>query len=446
MHAPYPSPNGDNSNQHAGVTTLKKIIPKGPQLAVKCAYTKMVPLKELKPNPRNPNIHSKEQIEFFVKVLKYQGIRRPITISKLSGFVTRGHGLLEAIRECKTTSAPCDYQDYDSEEQEIADMIADNELARQSVTDRKLLEELAFELPKGFDLSLLAIPHFELPKLEGQGGTTGNCDEDEVPEPPKKVKAKRGDLFELGNHRVLCGDATDKKDVDRLMAGEKADMLCWDPPFNVGFGYEGEYKGQDNKSPEDYGKFLRSCIDNFQANAAKQHSVFIWQGITNLRHFEKWFSGNAWRLIAVGKNWIQARPTWIQYAWDPVIAWTSDITSRAHAGQRDWFASNTRPDPRFQDLDRNEAGNHPCPRPIDNVTYFVENWSRTNALIVDLSLGSGSTTIAAEKNGRKCYGIEIEPLYISVIIQRWQKFTGKQAYRIDGEGKKLAWDAIKVNS
>lgn len=142
----------------------KKIIPKAPAPPIKCSYTKLVPLRELKPHPMNVNTHSPEQIEFFVGVLKYQGIRRAITVSKRSGFITRGHGLLEAIRKCGWSEAPVDYQTYDSEEQELADIVADNELARLSMTDRKLLDALALKLPQGFDLKLLAIPRFELPK------------------------------------------------------------------------------------------------------------------------------------------------------------------------------------------------------------------------------------------------------------------------------------------
>lgn len=142
----------------------KKVIPKGPQPVVRCAYSEMVPLSRLKENPLNPNVHSKEQIDFFVGVLKYQGVRRPITVSKRSGFITRGHGLLEAIRKCGYTSAPVDFQDYDSDEQELADIVADNELARLSMTDRKLIDDIALKLPESFDLKLLAIPHYELPK------------------------------------------------------------------------------------------------------------------------------------------------------------------------------------------------------------------------------------------------------------------------------------------
>lgn len=236
-------------------------------------------------------------------------------------------------------------------------------------------------------------------------------------------------------HRLLIQDCTVKENVERLMGGEKADILVWDPPFNVGFGYDGEYKGQDAKTPEEYGNFLGQSLKNWDTIASEKNWAFVWQGMLNIRHFGDWFYGREWRLISVTKNFVQARPTWLQWATDPVIAWSNN-SEKKDVSHRDWFLANTANT--SQTEDRIISGRHPCPRSIDVCEYFL-SWSPSGANAFDLCLGSGSTLIACEKTNRKCFGCEIDEHYSEVIIQRWMKYTGKMAYREDGK----SYDEIK---
>ena len=218
-------------------------------------------------------------------------------------------------------------------------------------------------------------------------------------------------------HRILSGDSTRTEDVARVVAGARPTLLCWDPPFNVGFSYEGAYRGQDNKSAAEYGDFLRCCIAAFEAHAAPAHVAFVWQGAPNLRHFAVWFAGREWRLVPVTKNFIQARPTWMQWAWDPVVTWRSAVhAAKVAVNWRDYFSANTAST--HATPDREVSGAHPCPRTVDVVRYFIEGWSQPGEVVADLSLGSGTTLVGAEQSGRLLVGVELEPRYVAVALER----------------------------
>lgn len=243
------------------------------------------------------------------------------------------------------------------------------------------------------------------------------------------VRVQSGELWALGRHRLLCGDATNAGDVARLMGGVKVYALLTDPPFNVGFSYQGAYAGRDNKSVSAYGKWLRKAIHNAEGSLAEGSSVFIWQAMLNVQHFHKWFMGHDWRLFAACKNFVQMRPTWMQYAWDPVVFWTHGSRPRKPYAMRDWhmaITSNTRPTP-----ERRLTGEHPCPRPHDTLAWLIEQVTRMGDSVLDLFLGSGTTLIACERTGRICYGIEIEPRYCDIILRRWEQATGQTAILLD---------------
>lgn len=179
-------------------------------MKVHCLYDTMLNVKDIKPHPKNTNKHSNDQIERLAKILSYQGWRSPIKISKRSGFITAGHGKLDAAVFNKWQQVPVNFQDYESEEQELADITSDNAIALWAELDLAKINEqfLAF---KDFDLDLLGIEDFSLTEP-----MIAQCDEDEVPE-PKEAISVLGDLYELGNHRLLCGDSTSIDAVEKLM-------------------------------------------------------------------------------------------------------------------------------------------------------------------------------------------------------------------------------------
>lgn len=185
-------------------------------MEVKCAYTNLVELEKLVVNPRNDNQHKAEHVELLAKVLKFNGIRHPIIVSKRSGFIVAGHLRLLAASKLELNEFPVDYQDFENESDEYRFLSSDNNVARYAELDNEKLidnlKDLDIEL-EDFDFGEIGLIDFELPQVE----VIGECDEDAVPEVRHDPVTKRGDVWLLGNHRVMCGDSTMIDDVSRLM-------------------------------------------------------------------------------------------------------------------------------------------------------------------------------------------------------------------------------------
>jgi len=209
-------------------------------IPVYCAHDAIVNTDEVQGNPKNPNQHPDDQVALLAKVIKKQGWRAPITISTLSGLVVRGHGRLMAAKRLGTSAVPVDYQDYESEADEYADLIADNRLAELANLDNRMLLDLMADIEDlGGDTSLTAYSEEELTRMINQisgAGDTVPIGEDDVIEPPAGDPVTRpGDLWLLGPHRVLCGDATSAKDVAYLMDSELASLIFTDPPYGISY-------------------------------------------------------------------------------------------------------------------------------------------------------------------------------------------------------------------
>ncbi len=204
-------------------------------IPVFCAFDELVPIEKLVGNPRNPNRHPQRQIDLLAKIIEAQGWRAPITVSTRSGFVVRGHGRLAAAQLLGKAEVPVDRQDYTDEASEWADMIADNRIAELAELDMPSLRDLLEAIDDGsFDMDLTG---FEEPDLERLMLSLRQSEvvEDDPPPLPAEPVTRRGDLWLLGSHRLLCGDATDKKDVKRLMGDQRAGLLFTDPPYGVSY-------------------------------------------------------------------------------------------------------------------------------------------------------------------------------------------------------------------
>ena len=195
----------------------------GKTIPIECSYTDIWEIEKVIPNPKNPNTHPERQIELLAKIIRSTGWRNPIVISKRSGFVIKGHGRLLAAQKLGVPTVPVDLQDYESEAQEWQDMIADNRIAELAEMDQVKEQDILDELAEmGADLELCGIE-------ESNVVIDGETDEDEIPEVVEPI-CKPGELWLLGRHRLLCGDSTKKKDVERLMDGERSDMVITAPP------------------------------------------------------------------------------------------------------------------------------------------------------------------------------------------------------------------------
>lgn len=382
----------------------------------------MLSISDLKKkrHPKNPNAHPKDQIKRLAEILKGNGIRHPIVISNLSGFITKGHGRLEAAIENNYKEFPVEYQDYDSEDLEYADIVADNAIASWAELNLKMINAEIPELGPDLDIKLLGLKDFELEPADKYA----DKDADHVPD-VKESFVKKGDLWILGNHRLLCGDATKKEDVERLMNGDKADMVYTDPPYGISLdgSYSSmPYRWNDASYKHKFKDIQGDSIDYdpspcFQFKEAKE--VFVW-GLNNF----------------ISRVPIAEKGSWI--VWDKKV---NENLDKMISGDFELCWSKNRHKyaiARFKfsgifgtESEDTKSRVHPSQKPVALHEWFFERWGKDKTNIVDLYLGSGSTLIACEKTNRKCFGMEIDAHYCGVIIERWQKFTGQKAYKAE---------------
>lgn len=399
-----------------------------PEPMVRCLYDEHAPVADLKPHPQNRNTHPDDQIDRLAQIIEFQGWRYPIKVSKRSGFITSGHGRLMAAIRKGWTHVPVNYQDYDSDEQEYADCVADNAVASWAELDlsgiHKDLESIG-----PFDIDLLGIRGFEFEPV-----TEAQCDEDEVPDAPAEPITKRGDVYKLGKHRLICGDSTMIDDVEKLMAGEMADLWLTDPPYGVAYrsnGAEDKHRPIENDSRplEEMAEFwfqAASCAFAVTANKSAYY-WFACQGGDQMMMMMS-ISRAAWKvrheLIWVKDRMVLGRCDY-HYKHEPILyGWKQE-------GTHEWCSDRKQTSvlefarPKSSDL-------HPTMKPVELVEYLMGNNTKPGQVVLDTFGGSGTTIIAAEKSGRRARLVELDPLYCDVIVARWEKYTGKKAELISG--------------
>jgi len=372
-------------------------------IPVYCAHDEIVDLVKLIPNPRNPNHHPESQVKLGARIIKGNGWRNPIVVSKRSGFITKGHGRLLFAQELGVTCAPVDYQEYENEAAEWADVMADNHLPELSEIDLTEVKALLDEI-EDIDIDLTG---YDIDKLLEELGESNGTEEDNYEQDDDvKTDIQVGQLFKLGDHCLLCGDATNSQHLDLLMGGKKAQMVFTDPPYDL----------------EDY-TFVIS-IEKYSENAY----VFVMcddqqvQGVlkqTNL-NLQRFFILNTYKRVAGTDAYIN-----------------HILLMRLRNGKpipfknlHDSFQTIIKMDYRkFLEKSEGELV-HPHQKPIDLIGKFINHFSNPGFIVLDLFGGSGSTLIACEQLGRCGYLMELEPKYCQTIINRWEQFTGKKAERL----------------
>lgn len=419
--------------------TKKKDIEKIEGIEVHCRFDKMVDPKTLKPHPANPSRHPEAQIKLLSQIMQGHGIRHPITVSNKSGFIVSGHCRCSAAILLGLKKYPVTYQNFKSESEELAVLVADNKIAELSEVDGSLMGDIIVELDQvNYPLELTALSPAEIEDYV-VGPTEPNPQDDVVPDPPKKAKTKTGDLYILGEHRLLCGDSTKAEDVERLMDGKKADMIFTDPPYGVNYGAD-----QDTLNKKSGNKFrlvARPIIgDNM---SAKEASEKLWRpAFKNM--YEKaedscsfymtmCQGGDQMMMMMMSENWqIKHELIWLKsspvfsmgrldydYKHEPILfGWKKkhNFYAKGEFLNSIWEI----PKPSKSEL-------HPTMKPIRLIENALLNSSINKNIILDLFLGSGSTMIACEKLHRRCFGMEIDPIYCDVIVKRWEEYTGKKA-------------------
>jgi DNA modification methylase len=406
------------------------------------------PIDRLRPYERNPRTHSEMQVDQIAASMVEFGWTNPVLVDEQGGILA-GHGRLLAARKLGLPEVPVIRFEHLSEAQKRAYLIADNQLALQAGWDDALLaEELAWLRDERFDLDLVGFDATELERLlalaDGEAGS--DEDEDEVPEPPDEPVSKPGDLWVLGSHRLLCGDATVLADVERVLGGQLADMTFCDPPYNVDYANtpKDKLRGKHRPIMNDnlgggFEAFLLDACTNILA--VTKGAVYVCMSSSELDTLQRAFraAGGRWSTFVIwAKNTFTLGRADYQRQYEPILYGWKDGSDHYWCGARDqgdvWF---------FDKPVRNDL--HPTMKPVALVERAIRNSSKSRDIVLDPFGGSGSTLIACEKAGRQARLIELDPKYVDVIVARWQEFSGGTAM-LDGDGRSFAAAAETTGS
>lgn len=393
-----------------------------------------IELEQLVPYARNARTHSDSQVAQIAGSIAEFGFVNPVLVGG-DNIIIAGHGRVMAAKKLGLKTVPTIKLDHLTENQRRALVIADNKIAENAGWDEELLRlELQNLADEDFDLDLLGFDDVELDDL------LTSLDDDEaaaldenIPEVQENPVSRTGDIWIMGEHRLLCGDSTSEADMKKLMAGELADMVFTDPPYNVNYGDTAKDKLRskggakagrkimNDNLGDDFEAFLTAACKNMLAHT--KGALYICMSSSELDTLQSAFrnAGGKWSTFIIwAKNTFTLGRSDYQRQYEPILYGWKDGNDRYWCGARDqgdvWFYNK----PQKNDL-------HPTMKPVDLVVRGIKNSSKTLDIVLDPFGGSGSTLIAAEHTGRQARLIELDPKYVDVIVRRWQEMTGLQA-------------------
>ncbi len=482
-------------------------------IPVFCAFDSLVDPKKLIGNPRNPNQHPIEQISLLAQIIQSQGWRAPITVSNQSGFVVRGHGRLAAALAFGAEVVPVDYQNYANEAEEWADLIADNRLSELSEIDNVKIADLVVELDNGeVPLELTGYTNDNIENLLSAISGEGDAEADgldEIPDVPEIPMSQPGDLWLLGEHRVICGSATDPETVKRLMNGKKAHLVFTDPPYGVeytgGLHKTWQMINNDDMNGDDLtAAILIPAFKNMVANTIDTAAFYIWHGCETRRAFENamtaagliekqyliWVKNNFqlghndyhWahepcfyaqkagqkaRFYGDRSNWTTWRVT-LRKAKGMETTLTGGVVVTDGTGGKMFITEKPPKDRKLRylrvteqdsvvlysdskastawEVDRETSIEHPTQKPVELALRAIGNSTVDGEIVLDLFGGSGTTLIGAEKLHRAAYLTEIDPKYVDIIVNRYVKTTGNLNAVCVREGKEIPYIELRTEN
>ena len=415
----------------------------------------LVPITAIRPYENNAKIHTPEQIEQIKKSIVEFGNNDPIAIDG-DGVIIEGHGRLMALQELGYTEVEVIRLGHLNEEQRKAYTLVHNKLTMNTGFD---LDILAAELRaietinmKDYDFDLDINDDMIIEDIEED-----NFD----PEVPEEAKAKRGQVYQLGEHRLMCGDSTSPADVQKLMGDDQADCLLTDPPYNVNYGGDahspaaGKHRviENDNLTDSDFYKFLLAFYQNAEAALKPGGSFYIWHADSEGYNFRKALRDAGLQLrqtLIWNKNSLVLGRQDYQWKHEPCLYGWKDGAAHYFTSSRSETTVYEDEAPDFSKMKKEElvkmlervysqattvidemkpskSDLHPTMKPLRLMAYLIQNSTRKGEIVLDLFGGSGSTLIAAEETKRRCRMMEYDPRYVDVIIQRWEEQTGKKA-------------------
>jgi len=376
----------------------------------------------LEPFKNNARKHSKEQIAQIAQSIQVFGFNAPVLLDQKNGIIA-GHGRVSAAIQLKLKTIPCIHLQHLTNAQKRAYILADNQIALNAEWDMGLLKDELDEILKdGFDISAIGFEKDELDEILKKTKVFLS-DEDTAPEPQKDAISKTGDVWLLGEHRVMCGDSTNRENVEKLLSGASPFLMVTDPPYGVEYeadwrkkaginrgGAFGKVKNDDRADWSEAwalfpgniayvwhaGKFAGVVQDSLEKNGFEIRSQIIWakSNFAISRGDYHWQHEPCWYAVRGKGNWTGDRKQ--------TTLWQIDKPMKSETG-------------------------HSTQKPVECMRRPILNNSSTGDIVYDPFLGSGTTLIAAETENRVCYGMELNPAYVDVIVRRWQDMTGKQA-------------------
>lgn len=411
------------------------------RLTKECTMKKLkieyVSIGDLKPYERNAKLHPKEQVEQIKNSIKEFGFNDPVAVWKDSEII-EGHGRLLAAQELGLAEIPIIRLDSLTDQQRKAYMLAHNKLTMNSDFDMKLLAE-EIENILDFDMSNFG---FDVVFDEDEV-----VEDDYTPEVPEVPKAKLGDIYQLGRHRLMCGDSTSQSDVQLLLNGELMDMVLTDPPYNVNYQGTAGTIINDNMKSSEFRQFLKKAFVNIRTSLKNGSSFHIWYADSEGYNF-RGACADAGLTIRQQLIWVKNSATIgrqdFQHQYESVLSGLSldDAAQDAQEGfspclygwkdgaAHKWYKKRKERDVMFFDKPR-ASKEHSTMKPILLFDYEMQCNTKPGDSVLDLFGGSGTLIMAAEQNKRTAYVMEYDPKFVDVIIDRWEKFTGQKAVKLN---------------
>jgi len=396
-----------------------------------------IPVEQLVPYARNPRNNAKAIDAVKASIAEF-GFRQPIVVDEHMVVIV-GHTRLEAAKALGLTMVPVHVAEGLTPAQARAYRLMDNRSHENAEWDDDLLKLEFGDLKlDGFDLDLTGFDADQLSQLLSGDSLEGLTNPDDAPEVPEESCSRPGDLWVLGDHRVLCGDATVLADVERLMSGVLADMAFTDPPYNVDYGGKGgetaPAKGRrilNDALGDAFAKFLEAACTNLIT--VTKGACYVCMSSSELHTLQRaWLdAGGKWSTFVIwAKNTFTLGRSDYQRQYEPILYGWKAGSEHFWCGARDQGDVWHHDKPRANDL-------HPTMKPVELVERAIRNSSKSRDIVLDLFGGSGTTLIACERAGRGARLMELEPKYVDVIVIRWQEFTGRTA-TLEGEGSTFA--------
>lgn len=396
----------------------------------------LISVEKLVPYVNNARTHSAEQILKLRSSLREFGFVNPIIIDREFNVIA-GHGRLMAAKEEGITEVPCVFADFLTDAQKKAYILADNRMAMDAGWDEELLKIEMEELQNlGYDLGFTGFDEKELADLFGVNDKEVKEDEFDLTAALEKASfVERGDVWFVGKHKLMCGDATSSEDVSKLMEDKKANLIVTDPPYNVAFkSSDGLTIQNDSMNNTDFYKFLYLSFKNMADHLENGGAAYVFHADTEGLNFRKAFIDAGFHLagccIWVKDSLVLGRSDY-QWQHEPVLY------GFLQNGKHPWYSD--RKQTTIWNFDKpKKNSNHPTSKPLDLLAYPIKNSTQANAIVIDTFGGSGSTLMACEQMNRICYTMELDEKYASVILRRYVEDTN------DSENVYVIRDGVKI--